>query len=60
MSHKDDSNATELNGWLSQKERIAALESLVRDMYDVAARGEFDVGEEARFNGRMRELGIEV
>jgi len=41
-------------------EYIAELESLVRDMFDAAAKGEFDVGEEFKFNERMRELGIEV
>jgi len=41
-------------------EYIVELESLVRDMFDVAAKGEFDVGEEFMFNERMRLLGIEV
>lgn len=35
-------------------------DELIRDMYDVAARGEFDVGEEANFVERMRELGLEA
>ena len=41
-----------------ERQRIADLEQLVRDMYDVAARGEFDVGEESRFSERMAKLGV--
>lgn len=43
-----------------QRKRIAELEKLVREMFDVAAVGEFDVGEEACFARRLEELGIEV
>ena len=38
--------------------RCMLLEQLVRDMYDVAARGEFDVGEESKFSERMTKLGV--
>ena len=43
---------------LYKDNRIADLEQLVRDMYDVAARGEFDVGEESKFSERMTKLGV--
>ncbi len=41
-----------------ERQRIADLKQLVRDMYDVAARGEFDVGEESKFSERMAKLGV--
>ena len=37
-------------------EHIADLKQLVRDLYDVAARGGFDVGEESKFSERMANL----
>lgn len=40
--------------------RTIALEKIAVEMFDVAAAGEFDVGEEARFARRFEELGIEV
>lgn len=45
---------------LEYGEWMEKAESLMRDMFDVAARGEFDVGEEAGFAERLREFGIEV
>lgn len=40
-------------------EHIADLKQLARDLYDVAARGGFDVGEESKFSERMAKLNEE-
>lgn len=43
-----------------QHEELKARDELLKELYNLAAMNEFDVGEEFRFHEILTEMGIEV